>query len=180
MTKIDFNVGKNMLVNEETEQTEKVVDGLASAINAIISGYIANYVYPNDKGWLFGAKTDFQLPGFAEIVQPSLAFISFEHLKVLEDETVTIVPDLVVEVASKNDTYYDLENKVVNYLKAGVKMVWLVRPISQIVEVHQIGKLIKGLVGDDELDGGDVLPGFKLKVSDIFKRFPSIFEVATE
>lgn len=79
---------------------------------------------------------------------------------------------------SENDKAYDAEDKVDEYLEAGVRMVWLIRPVKRLIEVYRPGDKKPLLLGiDDELDGGEVLPGFKLKVAEIFRH---IIEAATD
>jgi Uma2 family endonuclease len=80
-----------------------------------------------------------------------------------------IPPELAVEVAfpSTYKTQEELRIKVANYLSAGT-MVWIVRPETKIIEVYTPGRQVLILGINDTLDGGDVLPGFKLAVRDIF------------
>lgn len=156
------------------EQAEDMAGGLPGAIGSIINWHLGNYVYPNNKGWVFNSDTDFKLPGFEKPKQPDVAFVSVERLKFPDPDAVTVAPDLAVEVVSKSDSTYDTEIKAADYLKAGVQMVWLVRPMMQVVEVYQTGKLPKFLTIADELEGGDVLPGFKLKINDIFRGIPAV------
>lgn len=63
---------------------------------------------------------------------------------------------------------FDIDDKVDEYLRAGVRMIWVVRPIWQIVEVYRKNQHIKVYEVSDEIDDEDVLPGFKLKVSELF------------
>jgi Uma2 family endonuclease len=57
--------------------------------------------------------------------------------------------------------------KLGNYLAAGT-VVWIVRVEGKYIEAHQPGKPVQTFREDDPLDGGDVLPGFTLAVSEIF------------
>ena len=58
--------------------------------------------------------------------------------------------------------------KVGNYLAAGT-VVWIVRPEKKTAEIYQPGKPVITLHEKDALDGGAVLPGLSIKLSDIFK-----------
>ncbi len=78
-------------------------------------------------------------------------------------------PDLAVEVKSPGDSYRQMREKAAYYLANGTKLVWLVYPEKRLVEVYRADGDIQILTGDDTLDGGDVLPGFSMTVSDIFK-----------
>jgi Uma2 family endonuclease len=74
---------------------------------------------------------------------------------------------ITVEVVSPNDDNEKLLIKVSNYLAAGT-VVWIVRPGTQKVEVHAPGQPVKVLGIQDTFDGGQVLPGFKLAIKDLF------------
>jgi len=151
----------------EQEQVN-VAGGIPGELSSIINWKLSEFVYKNGLGRVFGAQTDFRLPKTKTPRKPDVAFVSFEHLPVNTRHTVPVVPDLAVEVASKTDDLYDIEDKALYYLKAGVSVVWLVRPVTKVLEVYQSGRRTQFLTDEDEIDGGLVLPGFKLKVSDIF------------
>jgi Uma2 family endonuclease len=78
-------------------------------------------------------------------------------------------PDLAVEVdfPSTYESQQNLNVKVVNYLNAGTT-VWVFKPEQKRVEVYAPGKSVRILGINDTLDGGEVLPGFKLAVKDVF------------
>ena len=76
-------------------------------------------------------------------------------------------PDLAVEVISPSNKISDTHLKVMQLLKAGTRLVWLVYPESRTVVAHTPAGAIT-LQENDILSGGDVLPGFELRVGDIF------------
>ncbi|HEX5501656.1 MAG TPA: Uma2 family endonuclease [Thermomicrobiales bacterium] len=78
-------------------------------------------------------------------------------------------PDLAVEVVSPNDRAEDLHDKARDYLEAGARLVWVLWPHRRAVSVHEPGGAIRELGPDDELGGGDVLPGFRVRVADLFE-----------
>jgi Uma2 family endonuclease len=75
---------------------------------------------------------------------------------------------LVVEIVSPNDTRQSVNDKTTMWLSHGVLMVVEVYPAERAVMVHRPGVPAVTLTGDDELEGGDVLPGFTLPLSEIF------------
>ncbi len=103
------------------------------------------------------------------IRKPDLSFIRRDRFRsqYLEQNILTIAPDLAVEVISPNDDAEDLEIKVFDYLKAGVQLVWLIFPIARLGRVHQHDGLIKSITEDQVLDGLDVLPGFQCQLSEV-------------
>jgi Uma2 family endonuclease len=83
------------------------------------------------------------------------------------DKPFVLVPDIVVEVISANDSYSDVDDKVDRYLQDGVQLVWVVDPKRKTVTVRRANSYLK-LTGSDILTVEDIIPGFKLAVSSIF------------
>ena len=83
-----------------------------------------------------------------------------------------IAPDLVVEVISPNDIADDVQEKVTEWLAAGVSLVWVVYPSTRTVRVHRPHLSPSGRVSDltdaDTLSGEEVLPGFTCSLREIF------------
>jgi Uma2 family endonuclease len=80
-----------------------------------------------------------------------------------------LVPDVCIEVISPNDNYLDVDEKVEGYLLDGVRQAWVFNPRRTSIAIHGPGiDQFKRLRADDTLDGGEILPGFSIKVADIF------------
>ena len=79
-----------------------------------------------------------------------------------------VVPDLVVEVISPNDTFSSVQSKVNDFLAAGVRLVWVVEPETLSVQVHHPDHTSLTLFIGDTLDGEDVLSGFRCEVARLF------------
>jgi Uma2 family endonuclease len=84
------------------------------------------------------------------------------------DNAWDVVPDLAVEVASPTDIAEDLQAKVAEYFCAGVELVWVVYPLQSQIFVYESPTQIRVLTRADELDGGAVVPGFRLLLADLF------------
>ena len=101
--------------------------------------------------------------------EPDVAYFSAETLP--RDMKVRgfyeVVPDLVVEVVSPNDRPQEIADKVAMWLSHGVRLVWAVYPTTCLVAGHSQDGPTLVYTEDDELDGGDVLPGFTCPVRDI-------------
>jgi Uma2 family endonuclease len=78
-------------------------------------------------------------------------------------------PDLAVEVVSRHDLYTAVEEKVLDWLEAGARMVVVVNPRKRTVTVYRSLTAITILTEQDTLDGGDVVLGWSLPVRDIFR-----------
>jgi Uma2 family endonuclease len=79
-----------------------------------------------------------------------------------------IPPDLAVEVLSPGDRRADVRAKIREYVFYSVPMVWLVDPEARTVTVYRGSMRGTELDEADDLDGGDVLPGFSCKIADFF------------
>jgi Uma2 family endonuclease len=101
---------------------------------------------------------------------PDVSYYSKERLP-LDQRVVgyhTEVPDLCVEVISPSNTKKAMRAKIKEYFFAGVRMVWVVDPEDRSVTILRAPDEGRTLYDDATLDGGEVLPGFSCKVSDLF------------
>jgi Uma2 family endonuclease len=81
-----------------------------------------------------------------------------------------VPPTLAVEVTSPSDRLADIEEKIADYLRAGVSLIWYVFPETQTIWVDGAGRKRLILAIGDVLDGSDVLPGLPpIPVADIFR-----------
>ena len=86
----------------------------------------------------------------------------------IPDGYAEVVPDLVVEVVSPNDTQREVAAKARMWLRYDVRLVWVVLPQTRSVDVYRPGHAAVTLTEQDTLDGQDVLPGFTCAVSAVF------------
>jgi Uma2 family endonuclease len=80
-----------------------------------------------------------------------------------------IGPELVMEIVSPDDRADDVNQKVRDYLDAGVLLVWLIYPRQKQVNVYRSGGDVRLLLGAGELDGEDILPGFRLPLERLWE-----------
>lgn len=100
---------------------------------------------------------------------PDVWFLSHERLKeVTREGFYEGAPDLAVEVVSPGEEAEELLAKVLDYLEAGAKAVWLVYPELQAVEVYERGGAGRLLRAHEALEGGEALPGFRLPLEALF------------
>jgi len=78
------------------------------------------------------------------------------------------VPALIVEVLSPNDRASEVQEKVMEYLSAGARVVWVVDPANRTVTVHQPGIAACVLTGNDVLRAPGVIPDMRTKVEVLF------------
>ncbi len=136
-----------------------------------LSAIIGQFIRANNLGQGFGAETGFKLTTNPDTVRAAdIAFVSRDRIPQtgLPKNFWEIAPDLTVEVLSPGDTFEQVYDKVEDYLSAGTREVWIVSPKRRNVTVYRSLTEIKTYSENDELDGGDVVPGFRCKVSEIF------------
>ena len=114
--------------------------------------------------------------------RPDVAFISHERWpegrRTPDGDPWDVIPDLAIEVVSKNDLAWEVLGKVHFYLKAGVRSVWLVYPNVDVVHVFDSPTQVRVLTRDDMLDGGEIVPGFRLPLATLFEKKEADEEVA--
>jgi Uma2 family endonuclease len=155
------------------ELKERRVSALSNLVAMEIGGVLRNHCRRHDSGWLFAAELGYRcLPWKpSKVRRADVSFIRRERYSLLqlsEDGFTTIAPDLAVEVVSPNDLVGELDEKVEEYLRAGVQLIWIVRPAARAVQVFRGDRSERWLWAADELSGEDVLPGFGCKVGDLF------------
>ena len=99
---------------------------------------------------------------------PDVAFWSIARQPTMPEGYFEIPPDIAVEVLSPSDRSKDVRAKIREYVFYSVPLVWLVDPETRTVTVYRGSMRGTELDEADDLDGGDVLPGFTCKVSDFF------------
>src|ERR1019366_4929370 len=105
--------------------------------------------------------------------RPDLAYISYDrwpkgrHLG-SEENAWDVVPNLVAETISPSDFMEEVVEKIGEYFRAGVELVWLILPKQQQLHVYESPTAIRVLTKNDSLNGGVVLPQFQLPLIDLF------------
>ncbi|MEP7286950.1 MAG: Uma2 family endonuclease [Chloroflexota bacterium] len=139
-------------------------------ITAELTILIGIFVRQHNLGGIYGAETGFILSQNPDTVfAPDIAFTAKERLAKAPEGYATVAPDLAVEVASPSNTRIEMQEKVAAYFQAGVRLLWIVYPKSRTIYVYQ-GALEVTILGSQEaiLTGGHVLPGFSVKLGEIF------------
>ena len=135
--------------------------------------YLVNsYLDENDLGICVRADGMMRIaPGLVRI--PDMSFITWDRLPGRESPREPIpdlAPNLAVEVLSEGNTKSEMARKVREYFEAGVVLVWLIDPKKRTARVFSTVEKSVLLRADQALDGGDVLPGFVIRLSDLLDR----------
>lgn len=150
---------------------ERAMSVFSSAVGVEVSLKLGPWRDDGHAGFILGADVPLQIwPEVPKQLRRSdVAFISSSRLPDgrLPRKTLTIPPDLVVEVVSPRDIAVQLERKIAEYLEAGVRLVWVIYPEEGRAQVRRIDGTASIVGLDGSLDGEDVLPGFAVKLADI-------------
>lgn len=139
-----------------------------------LHGLLNNHVVAHKLGDVLAAETGFVIArtpdGRATVRAPDVAFVAAGRVPADADTSkfLELAPDLIAETLSPSDTAVEVEEKIDAWLRAGVRVALVVNPASRTVTLHRPPAEIVRLSAGDELDLGDVLPGFRCRVSEIF------------
>jgi Uma2 family endonuclease len=104
---------------------------------------------------------------------PDVSFSYVPENKVTKKGAVPAMPDLAIEIQSPDDSPESLRDRIEYYLQNGTRLGWIAYPETRTIEVCTLENGVLKIILLDEnefLDGGDVLPGFKLLVSKVFPK----------
>lgn len=99
-----------------------------------------------------------------------VVYVSAEVAARNPDDTTLIdgVPVLAVEILSPNNTVEEIDEKLDQYLEAGVLLVWIVDTRDRTVTIYRPGQEPEFVNARQELNGEPELPGFRVRVADLF------------
>jgi Uma2 family endonuclease len=156
---------------------EKAMGAWEGNLAAELTITLGIFLREHNVGTLFDGATEVRFKPLL-VRKPDVSFVAWDSMDDPElvlsraKPVLEIPPDLAIEVFSKSNTPQEMAIKLGDYENAGVKLVWYVDPATKTVAVYRKAKASTKLVlgMDGVLDGGKVLPGFKLPVKDIFAR----------
>ena len=129
------------------------------------------FVTENRLGRVYQAPFDVVLSNM-DVVQPDLLFVSNARAHVVTAANVQGAPDLVVEILSPSTAERDRTLKRRLYARHGVSEYWIVDTEARSVTVlllREGGFEVAGTYGEGDILTSPTLPGFELRVDDIFR-----------
>ncbi len=152
---------------------ERHMGFLAGWVAGELIRVLGNHCRQYHLGWVLpGGDAGYQgFPGSPRSVRkPDVSFVRYGRFA--DDQLpagfARIVPDLIAEVVSPNDAYEEVDQKIEEYLRAGVRLVWVIGPQNHTIRAYRVNGSSYSLRENDELDGEDVVPGFRCPVRDLF------------
>ncbi|MFN0121711.1 MAG: Uma2 family endonuclease [Blastocatellia bacterium] len=151
-----------------TKPLSAFADGI---VTMRITWRLASHVERHTLGVTLATGTGFHLGSNPDtVLAPEIAFVRQARVQAngLPEGFWPGPPDLAVLVVSPNDSYREISDKVAEWLSAGTKEVWVVNPKRKTLTIHRSMTEALTLGASDELDGGQLLPGFRLRIEKIF------------
>ena len=132
-----------------------------------LNGFVWLWNRQTKLGKVFSYSTIFTLPKSGKR-SPDVAWIANERWDVLlreeQEKFATISHDFVIELRSRNDSLSQRQEKMQEYLDSGLRLGWLIDPISQQVAIYRQNQELEIVSLPTTLSGEDVLPGFTLEL----------------
>ncbi len=141
---------------------------LAMILGALISNYLEKYPL----GIVNGPDAALRLSP-NQVRAPDVCFVEFARLPTTdlgEESIPSIVPNLVVEILSKSNRRGEMQRKLNDYFQAGVQLVWYIDPQKQSATLYTAVDSHETIGPEGFLRGGSVLPGFEIKLADLFAK----------
>ncbi len=135
-----------------------------------LSNVIAFFSATNLNGEWFYAPTDVSLDD-GNIYQPDILYIAEDRRQLLIKERIEGAPDLIIEILSPSNAYYDLRQKKDIYEKYGVKEYIIVDPLQENAELHALENgvfVIKQKAAKTQQLNSLLLPGLVFDLAKIF------------
>lgn len=141
-------------------------------INFDIAGQLWFWNRQTKLGEAFDSSTGFHLPNGSDR-SPDAAWIKQEKWDTLsleqKESFAPICPDFVLELRSQTDSLEKLQSKMREYIENGASLGWLIDQKNQRVEIYRPGKDVEILEHPTSLSGEDILPGFILDLTELWK-----------
>jgi Uma2 family endonuclease len=154
---------------------EKAMGWQESFLAGILLQWLNNFLDQHRIGVATGPDGMTRL--FGDTVRaPDLAFVAWERMpggRIPKEPVPDLVPNFVIEVLSAGNTYGEMSRKRREYFHAGVELLWMVDHRSRTVTVFRTPLDATVVTEGHNLDGGNVLPGWKVDIADLFSRLES-------
>jgi Uma2 family endonuclease len=117
-------------------------------------------------GKVFSSSTIFILPNGAKR-SPDAAWVKLSRWEALTSEQrkkfPPLIPDFLIELRSQTDRLVQIQEKMQEYIKNGLRLGWLINPQDNQVEIYRLLQAVEVVQMPAIISGEDILPGFELK-----------------
>jgi len=151
---------------------EKAMGWLESRLAASLIHLLESFLDDRDLGLVTGEAGMLRLMS-GQVRIPDVGFFSwakFPARRLPREPIPDLVPDLAVEILSEGNTEAEMQRKLRDYFAAGVRLVWYIDPRDRTARVYTAADQLTVIREDQVLGGGEVLPGFEWRLSELFAR----------
>jgi Uma2 family endonuclease len=149
---------------------EKPMAFIESCMAAVLIGWMRNYVTQHRNGIIAAPDAKMRILSH-QVREPDVSFIRAKQMpdgKVPKNPVAALIPDLAVEILSPGNTKAEMDRKRKEYFQSGTSLVWIVDPPKVTVRVYTSPTNYTDFGIDDTLDGGDVMPDFRVSIREWF------------
>jgi Uma2 family endonuclease len=153
---------------------EKIMGTYESLLAVALQTLLENYLQRNPIGIVTGEGGPLRiLPGRIRLPDVSvILWDRFPNRRLPREAVFRVAPDLAIEIFSAGNTAEEMQMKLNEYRRAGVRLIWYIDPAARTATVYTPDGRSEVLDANGVLDGGDVLPGFSFVLRELLDRFP--------
>lgn len=155
-------------------RVERNMGSESSWIGGTLHALLLEHCRVHRLGWAWHADGGFRCFTRKPVRYPDIAFVRFGRLpgERVPPGHVRIPPDCAAEITSPRDRVRKLEEKLLDYQDAGVRLVWVLHPELRVTRVYRPDRTSTVIAADDWLDGEEVIPGFRVRLADLYPVLP--------
>jgi Uma2 family endonuclease len=157
--------GQIKVMNQPYPEHGRICAEIARLLGNFVKERTLGVVICNDSGVRTERQPD-------TVRGPDVAYYSYQRVRpgrLPKRGYLDVVPELAIEVKSEFDRWSEINEKIAEYLKAGVLMVCVVDPDTDSVQIHYPDKPMRIVQRDEELTLPEVLPDFRVTVRELFE-----------
>jgi Uma2 family endonuclease len=157
--RVELRDGKIIVMSPSDHASEVIVARLTTQLQ--------NWVGPRELGFVATSSAGFRLPN-GDVLAPDVSYVSRERMRESPRAYASVVPDLAVEVKSPSDQVRDLEEKLALLRSLGTRAAVLIDPDEHTVKIDADDQPSRTLTDADPLELPAVLPGWSMRVSELW------------
>ena len=166
-------IGKHYEIIDGQKMEKPTMGRIQIVVAGLLVQILGGFVRANRLGRVMPEMLFRIDPNGRRMRSPDVAFVSYsrwpQDRKVDSGDGFDVVPELAIEVISPSNKATEVTAKIREYFQAGVLRVWVVYPADRLVYIYESPKKNIILGQGDDLDGGDLLPGFRLSLAELFE-----------
>ena len=138
--------------------------------NAELTRQLGNWAIADGHGESFDSSTSFLLPSSARRSADSawLTNVKYQGIQKARSRYPEAVPDFIIELVSPNDRRRLSEEKMAEWIDAGVTLGWLIDPFKRTVDIFRADGSRETILNATTIAGDGTTEGFTLTLERIW------------